>query len=124
MRSMIMIQKPTIQLCLTLCLPPWRDPISVWNCRVPTSAAGPCMMRKSSMAALSSHAPFSLQIAEYDECIAVLLLSFWGLFENCFFSVKKHFNVHDHCNIWNLKTVFYFNFFKQIMQCKSVTNNR
>lgn len=31
------------------------------------------------MPPLSSHAPFSLQIAEYDECMAVLLLSVCGL---------------------------------------------
>lgn len=74
------ILKHTIQLWLILCLPPWRDPISVWTRRVPTSAAGPCMMRESSMPPLSSHAPLSLQRAEY-ECIAVLLFPVWGLFE-------------------------------------------
>ena len=70
MRCVITTQKPTTQLWLTLCLPPWRAPVSVWTPHAPTLAAGPRMMRESSRPPSSSHAPFSLQRAKYDDCLS------------------------------------------------------
>ena len=66
MRYPITTQRPSIQLWLTLCLPPWTALVSIWTPLVPTSAAGPHTTKESTKPLLSSHAAFSLKRAKYD----------------------------------------------------------